>query len=71
MAVDRIVMEVLEDGTAKVTTEGISGANHSKADQLVKFFARLLGGNPTIRSTRRHGKNRASQHSTESNKANA
>lgn len=49
MNMDRIKLTILEDGTARVEVEGVSGANHVKADQLVTFFARLLGGELTVK----------------------
>lgn len=44
MPSDKMTLTILEDGTAKIEVEGISGANHVRADQLVKFFAGLMGG---------------------------
>ena len=44
MAQDKMTLTILEDGTAKIEVEGISGANHVRADQLVRFFAGLMGG---------------------------
>lgn len=41
---DRMTLTVLDDGTARVEVDGISGANHVKAEALVGEFARLLGG---------------------------
>jgi len=48
MAQDKMTLTILDDGTAKIEVEGISGANHVAADQLVKFFAGLMGGQLTI-----------------------
>lgn len=41
---DRMTLTVLEDGTAKVETDGISGANHVQAENLLAQFTKLMGG---------------------------
>lgn len=41
---DKMTLTILEDGTAKLEVDGISGANHVKADKLVEEFSKLLGG---------------------------
>lgn len=41
---DRMTLTVLEDGTARLEIDGISGANHAQADKIVAEFARLMGG---------------------------
>jgi len=41
---DKMTLTILEDGTAKLEIDGISGANHTTAERLVKEFAALLGG---------------------------
>lgn len=41
---DDITIEILEDGTIKVITDPISGANHSNAEQFLQFMGRLAGG---------------------------
>ena len=42
--VDKMTLTVLDDGSAKVEVDGISGANHTTADGLLKMFTRLMGG---------------------------
>lgn len=56
MAEDRMVFDILDDGTIKVTVDGISGANHSNADALVGAVAKLAGGKTSVRrrSDQRH-----------------
>lgn len=44
MALDTIKIEVLKDGTIKVTTDPISPANHMNAEALLTNIARLAGG---------------------------
>lgn len=44
---DNIAVEILADGTLKLTTDTISSANHKLADELVEFIAKLAGGETT------------------------
>jgi hypothetical protein len=48
---DRIQIEVLKDGTAKSTTDAVSGENHQSAEAFLKMVASLLGGS-TVRRAR-------------------
>lgn len=41
---DSFEVEILPDGSVKVTTDKISQPNHSSADGLLSALARLLGG---------------------------
>ncbi len=41
---DIIEVEILEDGTISVTTQGISGTNHISADQLLDEIETAAGG---------------------------
>jgi hypothetical protein len=43
-----MTLTVLADGTARLEVEGISGANHVKAEVLTKEFAKLMGGDLKI-----------------------
>ena len=56
---DEIQIEIMEDGLIKTTTDPISGANHSSAEQLLKYVATLAGGETTIKrngsGTHTHG----------------
>lgn len=56
MKFDNMVIEILEDGTIKTTTDPISGANHQNAEAFLKEVGRLAGGE-TMRQRRsdRHG----------------
>lgn len=45
--VDTINIEVLEDGTISVNTEGISEQQHMSADQFLNDLAELSGGKRT------------------------
>lgn len=53
---DKIFIEILADGTARITTDKISAPNHKKADELINFIITRLGGQMT-RTRRRdvHG----------------
>jgi hypothetical protein len=64
---DRLTLTVLEDGTARVEVDGISGANHLAADQLVEFFSRLLGG-PLRVEKRPEAYSHAHRHGTRSHR---
>lgn len=43
---DQISVEVLEDGTIKITTDQVSAANHVNADRMLKQLAVLMGAAP-------------------------
>ncbi len=46
---DELIVEVDEStGLIKTLTPAISSANHSNADGLLKFLARLMGGETTV-----------------------
>lgn len=44
MALDTFKVEILGDGSIKVTTDPISPANHMNAEALLTNIARLAGG---------------------------
>jgi hypothetical protein len=44
---DAMTIEILEDGTVKVTTEKVSDVNHLSADNLLKHLEKILGGDTT------------------------
>ena len=46
-ATDTIAIEILDDGTIKVTTDPISGPNHLNAEQFLRLLAELAGGETT------------------------
>lgn len=50
---DKFTVEILDDGTFKITTDPISAANHVNADNFVKEMFRHAGGPVEIRH--RHG----------------
>ena len=47
MQEDAILIEILDDGTIKVSTDQISPANHLSADNFLKFLSELAGGEVT------------------------
>jgi hypothetical protein len=49
---DKINIEILEDGQLKITTEGISSVNHCSADELLKMLSDLMGGTSIKTKTR-------------------
>jgi len=50
---DKMIIEVLEDGTIKTTTDKVSAPNHMNAEAFLRETARLAGG-PTERK-HKHG----------------
>ncbi len=55
MTEDKIEVEILPDGTIKVTTDPISQPNHVGADRLLALFGELAGGAVTITKRAKHG----------------
>ena len=53
MKEDILEIEILDDGTIKVTTDQISPANHLSADQFLKFISEMAGGE-TTKTKNRH-----------------
>jgi len=59
---DSIEVEVLADGSVKVTTDQIGTANHRNADDLLRLVDQLMGGtttkrhNPVARTDRHTGR---------------
>ena len=49
MEIDKLVIEILEDGTIKTTTDEVGAANHDNAEQFLRAMARLAGGETTRR----------------------
>ncbi len=47
MKSDNIQIEVLVDGTIRMTTDPISGANHSNAEAFLRNIATMAGGKST------------------------
>jgi len=45
---DELYLEILPDGSLRLTTDLVSQANHLSAEHLVAFLARLLGGEQTV-----------------------
>ena len=44
MRQDNIQIDILEDGTIKVTTDAVSPANHLSADKFLAEMQRMAGG---------------------------
>jgi hypothetical protein len=51
---DRIKIEILEDGTLSIETEGISTKNHMSADEFLKAIEKLSGGERTTKHKEKH-----------------
>ena len=41
---DEMRIEILEDGTIRTTTDGVSQANHQNAEAFLRFVAQMTGG---------------------------
>ena len=41
---DTLDVEILEDGTIRVTSDQVSVGNHRSADQLLQMIEQLMGG---------------------------
>jgi hypothetical protein len=54
MPEDVLKLTILEDGTIRTETEGISGANHASADAFVKGIDALMGGKVEVKQKRKH-----------------
>tara|TARA_R110000751_G_scaffold1656_3_gene6058 strand:- start:1629 stop:1832 length:204 start_codon:yes stop_codon:yes gene_type:complete len=50
---DKMTVQILADGTMKVTTDAVSMANHLSAEKFLKFASDLLGGK--VKNERRKG----------------
>ena len=63
--VDKIEIEILADGTLKMTTDKISAPNHGNFEALIREINTMMGGEVT--SKQRHG-TIAHTHTTEQGK---
>lgn len=61
MAQDTIQIEILPDGTIKVTTDAVSMPNHSSAERFMKDMEDMAGGKQT-RERRGHGHHHHHEH---------
>ncbi len=48
MKEDILIVEILDDGTIKTTTDKISGANHANAEQFLRTSSQMVGGETRI-----------------------
>jgi hypothetical protein len=46
---DKIELEILEDGTVSISTDKISDKNHANADELLEQLEKMLGGKTLIK----------------------
>ncbi len=54
MKADSMLVEILDDGSLKVSIDPVSAANHGSAENLLKKVIDSLGGEVT--TTHKHGK---------------
>lgn len=61
---DKIEIEILEDGTIKVSTDKVSMPNHANAEAFLREMARLAGG-PVERTRKGHSHAHTHEHEHE------
>jgi hypothetical protein len=54
MNADKFTVQILDDGTLKITTDRVSAANHVNADNFIRELFRKAGG--AVEIQHRHGK---------------
>ncbi len=59
---DNITINVLDDGSVQVITDGVSSVNHTSADNLVAMIAKLAGGETNVKK-RKEGHTHSHSHS--------
>lgn len=62
---DELQVEILEDGTVKISSDLVSQANHATADKLLSELARMLGGSVTVRRKAQHNVQPTGQKATQ------
>jgi hypothetical protein len=62
---DRITFRVLNDGTVRITSDRISGANHASADALVKGVEGLMAGDTEVHRRADHAHAHVHDHAHE------
>lgn len=65
---DKITVDILPDGSVKVTTDPISAPNHMAAERLLQMIAEGAGGQ-TTRTKRTHGHHHGHTHGHQEAKA--
>jgi hypothetical protein len=63
---DKITVEVLEDGTIKMTTDQVSGPNHSNAEGFMRSIAQMTDGKMTREKRKPDHKHSHGQHQSHS-----
>lgn len=52
---DKLEIEITEDGTIKISSDKVSGANHANAEAFYKLLAQNAGGATTRERKQGHG----------------
>lgn len=55
---DKMEMEILEDGTITVKTDGVSGKNHKSADEFLAMIEDMTGGGRETKKRKRAHKHK-------------
>lgn len=58
---DKLRIEILDDGTIRTTTDNVSAANHANAEAFLRYLAELAGGS-TTRTRRAETATQAREH---------
>lgn len=59
---DTINIEVLDDGTLRISTDKISAGNHRQADELLAALEQMLGAKAEIKHKHGHTHNHTHTH---------
>ena len=59
---DKLKIEILEDGTIKTTSDAVSMPNHANAEQFLREMARLSGGTTTRKDRQGHSHTHGHEH---------
>jgi hypothetical protein len=54
MPADKMEVEILADGTLKISIDPVSTANHGNAETMLREMFKAMGG--TVETKHRHGK---------------
>jgi len=59
---DTFQIEVLEDGTLSIDTDGFTPQQHQQADEFVAELGKLMGGEVVVKEKRSHAKQHGHHH---------
>lgn len=59
---DEIKVEILADGSLRLSTGAVSAGNHRQADDLMKALDQLMAGKVEIKSKKSHSHSHSHEH---------